>query len=114
MITIYQIRLTDEQIDRVNLSGFDAVPEAHARITMQLGALKWKDEYSKFYTRVYEVATDDLDEAFELTNLWEDESRITRFQRGSSTSVGDILVKDGDCYIVDAFGFANIGKYNFG
>jgi hypothetical protein len=114
MITVYQINLTDEQIDSINLIGFDAVPEGHARITMQLGARKWKDEFAKFYTPVYEVDTDDLDDAFEITNLWENMDRVTRLKRGSSSSVGDIFVKDGNCYIVDNFGFVNVGKYDLG
>jgi len=114
MITVFQIKLTNEQIDRVNLVGFGAVPEANARIKMQLGARKWNEDYAKFYTPVYQVETDDLDEAFELTNLWDDPTKVIRFQKGSSTSVGDIFVKDGNCYIVDNFGFVNIGKYELG
>jgi len=112
MITIYQIRLTNEQIDAVNVNGFHAVPAALAKTRMGISAEKWNEDYVKFYSPVYKVATDDLDEAFELTNLWEDESRITRLQRGSSASVGDVFVKDGNCYIVDDFGFVNVGKYD--
>jgi len=114
MITVYQINLTDDQINLVNTKGFSAVPEAHARITMQLGAEKWKEEFAKFYTPVYEVDTDNLEDAFVLTNHWEHTDRVTRLKRGSSSSVGDIFVKDGNCYIVDNFGFVAIGKYDLG
>lgn len=115
MITIYQIQLSDDEIITANSRGFDAVPKVVAKTRMMLGAGKWKhDEYPKYYERVYEVDTDDLDEAFEITNLWNETWKVTRVRRGSSSSVGDIFVKDGDCYIVDNFGFVAVGKYQLG
>lgn len=113
MISVYQILLTDEDIVKVNARGFEAVPAMMAKTRMGLGfeSSKFTEDYLQFYTRVYEVDTDDLDEAFEFTNLWEDEDKIRRFARGTSTSVGDIFVKDGDCHVVDTFGFVNIGKF---
>jgi hypothetical protein len=113
MITIYQIRLSDADINAVNASGWDAVPKASARADMMFGARKWNEEFTKYYEPTYEVDTDDLDQAFESTNLWED-GLVRRLVRGSSSSVGDIFVKDGDCYIVDSFGFVNVGKYKLG
>jgi hypothetical protein len=113
MITIYQIRLSDSDIIAVNARGWDAVPKAVARADMMLGARKWNEDFVEYYDATYEVDTDDLDQAFESTNLWED-GLVRRLARGSSGSVGDIFVKDGDCYIVDNFGFVNIGKYNLG
>ena len=114
MITIYQIRLSNSDIVAVNARGCDAVPKATARADMMLGARKWNEEYTKYYEATYEVDTDDLDEAFEITNLWNEDYKVTRLARGSSSSVGDIFVKDGNCHIVDNFGFANIGKYELG
>jgi hypothetical protein len=114
MIKIYQIKLSDSDINIANRDGFDAVPTVAARTRMMMGAGKWKNEYAPLYTPVYEVDTDDLDEAFEFTNLWNADHLVTRLRRGSSSSVGDIFVKDGDCYIVDNFGFVNVGKYELG
>jgi hypothetical protein len=114
MITIHQIRLSDSDIIAVNARGWAAVPKAGARADMMLGARKWNEDYTKYYEATYEVDTDDLDAAFEITNLWNEDYKVTRLRRGSSSSVGDIFVKDGDCYIVDNFGFVNIGKYNLG
>jgi hypothetical protein len=115
MITIYQIHLTEFEMMIVNSRGFDANPKAYAKTRMALGAHKWNhDEYPKYYEATYQVDTDDLDEAFELTNLWNEDRKVTRLRRGSSSSVGDIFVKDGNCYIVDDFGFAAIGKYDLG
>lgn len=113
MITIYQIRLSNTDINTVNASGWGAVPKAGARADMMLGARKWNEDFAKYYDATYEVDTDDLDQAFESTNLWED-GLVRRLARGSSSSVGDIFVKDGNCYIVDNFGFVNIGKYQLG
>jgi hypothetical protein len=114
MITIYQIRLSNSDIVAVNTRGWGAVPKATARADMMLGARKWNEEFTKYYEATYEVDTDDLDEAFEITNLWNEDYKVTRLARGSSSSVGDIFVKDGNCHIVDNFGFANIGKYELG
>lgn len=114
MITIYQIRLSNSDVDAVNARGWGAVPKAGARADMMLGARKWNEDYTKYYEATYEVDTDDLDAAFEITNLWNEDCKVTRLARGSSSSVGDIFVKDGDCYIVDNFGFANVGKYELG
>lgn len=113
MITIYQIRLSDADYITINARGWGAIPKAGARADMMLGAHKWNEEYTKYYEPTYEVDTDDLNQAFESTNLWED-FLVRRLARGSSSSVGDIFVKDGDCYIVDSFGFVNVGKYKLG
>ena len=112
MITIYQIHLTDEQIRRANAEGFAAVPAVLAKTRMGLGfdRSKFSEDYLQFYRPTYEVDTDDLNVAFEATNLWEGYD-VRRLARGSSSSVGDIFVKDGDCYIVDNFGFVAVGAY---
>lgn len=113
MITIYQIRLTDEQINRANAEGFESVPAVLAKTRMMLGFdnSKFSEDYIQYYSPVYEVETDDLNDAFEATNLWEGYS-VRRLARGSSSSVGDIFVKDGDCFIVDNFGFVAVGHYD--
>jgi hypothetical protein len=110
MITIYQIPLTGDQINRANALGFDAVPEVTAKTRMQLGFGKFKEEYLKFFRPTYKVDTDDLEVAFEATNLWEGYS-VKRLARGSSTSVGDIAVLNGNCYFCDTFGWVAMGKY---
>lgn len=113
MIKIYQIRPSDSDINAANIYGFENVERVDAKYNMMLGARKWKDDYARLYTPMYEVDTDDLDQAFESTNLWED-NLVRRLNRGSSSSVGDIFVKDGVCHIVDSFGFKNIGERELG
>ncbi len=115
MITIYQIHLNNNEINAANREGFEAVPKVLAKTQIMLGARKWNHtEYPKYYEATYQVDTDDLNEAYELTNLWNEDWKVTRLRRGSSSSVGDIFVKDGDCYIVDNFGFTAVGKYDLG
>jgi len=111
MITIYQIRLSNEEIDKANREGFEAVPKVYAKTSMGISARKWMADYAKYYEPACEVDTDDLEVAFEATNLWETPELVKRLGRCSSSSVGDIFVKDGDCYIVDSFGFKKIGPY---
>lgn len=110
MIAIYQILLNGSDVARANAEGFGAVPAVHAKTSLMIGFNRWKAEYVPFFSKVYEVDTDNLDQAFESTNLWND-NLVTRVRRGSSTSVGDIAVKDGVCYFCDNFGWVAMGKY---
>lgn len=111
MITVYQIRLTDEQIDAVNAG--KTVPEFVAWNRMMLGAEKFSEDYLPLYTKAFEVDTNDLDTCFEVTNGIGNTYLATRFGRPRSASVGDIFVdNNGDCFIVDTFGFTAVGKYS--
>lgn len=111
MITIYQILLSNEDIHKVNAEGWGSVPKADAKSWMGIGARKWMTDYAKFYEPVITVDTDDLELAFEATNLWNYPDKIKRISRGHSSSVGDIFVKNGDCYVVDSIGFTKLGPY---
>ena len=101
MITIYQIPLN---------GGIAPANVIAAKSDLMLGFNRWKNDYSELYVRTYEVDTDDLEEAFESTNLWEDD-KVVKLRNGSCTSVGDIAVKDGNCYFCDNFGWVALGKY---
>ena len=108
MITIHQIRLTDEGVRDFNRGM--SIPSIEAKHKLMLNAGKnWKPEYWGFYTACYEVDTDDLEHAFEVTNLWNANSIITALgQQSASSSVGDIFERDGHFYIVDSFGFKEV------
>ena len=111
MITIYQIRLSNAEINQANAEGFQTVPKVEAKTWMGIGARKWMADYAKYYEPVCTVETDDLELAFEATNLWNRPELTKRIGRGSSSSVGDIFVKDNDCYVVDSIGFVKLGPY---
>jgi len=113
MITIYQIQLTDEQIDIINERGHDAVPAQRAKLNVMFGASKFRTSDLQYYTETMQVDTDDLEEAFALTNLWNQPERIARIGNAqSSTSVGDIFQKGDRFYMVDNFGFAPLALFN--
>ena len=113
MITIYQIQLTNEQIDMINAQGHDSVPAQKAKLDVMFGSEGFKVENLKYYTMTMTVDTPELEEAFELTNLWNDKSRVVRHGvRQSSSSVGDIFGKDGRYYMVDRFGFTELKLFN--
>src|SRR6056297_3033273 len=100
MITIYQIQLTDEQIDIINERGHDAVPAQRAKLNVMFGASKFRTFDLQYYTETMQVDTDNLEEAFELTNLWNQPERIARIGNAqSSTSVGDIFQKGDRFYM---------------
>jgi hypothetical protein len=99
MIKIYQNRCAE----------FSPQSKKYAKYDMMFGAKNWKPEFAQFYIAAYEVATDDLEEAFELTNLWDDMNKINFLaDPGPSSSVGDIFVYDDQCFIVDNFGFTQV------
>lgn len=110
MITIYQIKVTDEQIDALN-SG-QSVPSFEAKRSLMFGASNFIPDMMKYFTEVARVDTNDLEHAFELTNLWEDMDKVEKFTRMSSTSVGDIFLKGDTFYMVDNFGFVALHLFN--
>lgn len=60
--------------------------------------------------KVAQVDTDDLEEAFALTNSidhpWTENAQVRAEPgRHRSTSVGDVMEQDGDRFIVDTIGF---------
>lgn len=110
MITIYQIKMTNAQIDAFNAGR--SVPSMEAKRTLMFGASKFTPDMLQYFTEVARVNTDDLEEAFELTNLWEDTSKVQKFTQMSSTSVGDIFLKGDAFYMVDNFGFVALRLFN--
>jgi hypothetical protein len=109
MITIFQIQLTDDQIDHINEHGHDSVPAQHARIKLLMsGSDAWKPEYFQYFTRTVECLADNLEGAFEETNLWNRPETKKLTERVCSSSVGDVFERNGEYFIVDNFGFSQI------
>lgn len=106
MITIFQIRPTDSQIDAFN--GGSSVPSIDAKRKLMFGSKGFSPSMLKYFAAVADVHTDDLEEAFEVTNLWNKPEIVDRFSKMSSTSVGDIFAKDGRFFMVDTFGFEEL------
>lgn len=61
------------------------------------------------YEEVAAIEADTLDEVFEIGNIGP-ESKIERFGRMHSISVGDVIRTDKyECYVVKPFGFERLG-----
>ena len=110
MIPIYQIKVTNEQADAFNAGV--AVPSLDAKRKLMFGAKGFDASMLQYFTEVATVDTDDLEDAFELTNLWNDASKVKNIARMSSTSVGDIFGSNGRYYMVDTFGFKELKLFS--
>lgn len=112
MITIFQIQMTNEQVDAFNAG--ESVPAITTKQKLMFGAEKFNPSMLEHFTAVYEVETDDLEKAFELTNLWNNGHLIRALHgtRGHSSSVGDIFRKGDRYYMVDRFGFEELRLFN--
>ena len=105
MITIFQIPLTNEQADAFNAGA--SVPSIDAKRKLMFGAKKFDPSMLKYFTAVADVHTNDLEKAFEATNIPTD-IEVDRFGKMHSTSVGDIFAKDGRFFMVDQWGFSEL------
>ena len=106
MIKVYQIQLTDAEIAAVNNGETSDRIKAYFDRSFE-GT--FKSENLQYYTHVATVDTNDMEEAYELMNLWEDESKVEKLGPCSSMSVGDILVIEcGWIYRCASFGFDEI------
>lgn len=107
MIKVYQIQLTDAEIDST-AAGREAVlsPKLNAYFGR---SFSFKAENFQYYTHVANVHTNDMEDAFRLMNLWEDASKVEKLDRCSSLSVGDVLeMENGERYLCASFGFERI------
>lgn len=105
MIKVYQIQLTNAEIDAINRGEESEKSKAYFGRSFES---TFKPENFKFYTHVANVNLDDMEAAFEAMNLWEESKYFDYVERlvcCSSMSVGDILEKDGQLYRCSSFGF---------
>ena len=110
MIKVYQIQLTNEEINTINSDG-EYTPRIKAYFDRQFEST-FKAENFQYYTHVANVDVDGFEQAFEAMNLWAESSlfdRVERIGRCSSMSVGDIIADhDGTLYRVASFGFTKL------
>ena len=109
MIKVYQISLTDAEIDTINAGGY-YTPRIKAYFDRSLDS-RFKAEFFQHYTHVATVDTNDMEKAFEYMNLWEDESKVEKLGPCSSMSVGDILEYNGQLYRCASCGFTLLENY---
>ena len=106
---LYQIHLTDEQIDEVN-ANTGKTPEFYIKymdLTISpnfLKVLAARDMYSK----VAVIKADNLEQVYAIGNIGP-ESAITRLARMKSVSVGDVVVdRYGDAYVCGSWGWQEV------
>ena len=102
MIKVYQIQLSDAEVDALNRG--EEFEKGKAYFSRMFDG-KFKPEIFQFYDHVANVASDNVEEAFTLMNLWNDVSKVERLGPCSSMSVGDILEVDGELFRCASFGF---------
>ena len=103
--------MTNSQVNAFNSGA--SVPAIEAKRKLTLGAKKFDPSMVKYFSRVYEVETDDLEKAFEITNLWENGHLVRALPgtRGHSSSVGDIFRKGDQFFMVDNWGFEPLALF---
>lgn len=110
MIKVYQIRLTNEEVDVINSDG-EYTPRIKAFFDRSFERT-FKAENVQYYDHVATVATDDMEKAFRAMNLWDNSAEVLKNGSCSSMSVGDILeLADGSKYRCASFGFSPLGDY---
>lgn len=100
---LYQITISREESREINRAANPhAIPKYKAHCD---ASILGKFPGREFYAHVADLATNDLDAAFEIGNIGP-ESSITRHAPMHSVSVGDVLVlDDGSAHIVASVGF---------
>jgi len=108
--TIFQINLTDEQIDEVNAARGD-YPEFYSKYLRTNFQPKPEAILDAFdmYKPVAKIEAEDLEQVFEIGNMGP-EDRIERLDRMHSLSVGDLVFdpNTGIYHYVDSFGFGEL------
>ena len=106
---LYQIRLTDQEVDMVNDLGHGSVPKQVAKLDMHFAEnmheLATEAFDAGYYTHVANIQAENLEDVFRIGNLFK-EGQIERLDCMASPSVGDVIVDQNDFfYVIDTFGF---------
>jgi hypothetical protein len=110
--SIYQIQLSDAQVDLINAKGHSAVPSHMAKMDMtmdfrgeKIGGLASDAWDNGYYTHVANIEADNPNGVFHVGNVGP-EDKIERLTRMSSLSVSDVIVdEEGQIIVVAPVGF---------
>ena len=102
MIKVFQIQLTNAEVDALNRG--EEFEKGKAYFSRMFDGT-FKPEIFEHYTHVANVKTDSMDVAFREMNLWENDEMVEKFGPCSSMSVGDIIEVDGQRFRCASFGF---------
>jgi hypothetical protein len=113
---IFQNQLDKETRDELNRIGWDEAAEkfssvrTHLEMTFRASADKFEPEMSSDYELVAQIEAEDLEDAFRISNLGNQEESVTRFAPMHSLSVGDVVENtyDGSFWLCCDVGFQEI------
>ena len=116
---IFQINLTDAEIDAINAAGdHGADPKNVLRMKIEMSHGKpvgelVKEAFEKgYYEHVSNITADSLEGVFHVGNMGPEEN-IERFKPMHSVSVGDVVLdQDGMFHMVASFGFDAVNELN--
>jgi len=110
IFSVHQIVIDKNLADLINKEGHDCHVKSKARIQAMMDGDVRLGVQHNCYTKVAEVVADDLQHVFEVGNIGP-EDRITRFDKMTSISVGDIIADaDGVCSVVCNVGFTPLAQ----
>lgn len=99
---IYQIQLS--KLDEKNTILLEAYHQISIRPTAENISANFK-----YFNKVAIIDANDLEDAFAISNLGEEEELITRLAPMHSLSVGDVLIdEDNIVFFVNSFGFNKV------
>jgi len=110
---LYQIHLTDAEVDKINAEGHDSVHKQTLKLDMSLrkndtGAIAKEAFDLGYYTHVSNITAEGLEAVFEIGNIGPEE-QIERLSRMYSVSVSDIVVDEtGKKSVVASVGFERV------
>ena len=112
---LYQILLSNEEIDTINEMGWGeetnkVVPKAGVMLRNGLnGSKKFESSDKRYYTLTANTTCDNLDKVFDtFNNRGEHFVKLSELMR--SASAGDLIhnVDDDKWYMIDMFGFGEV------
>ena len=110
IFSVFQIVIDKDLSDLINKEGHNCHVKSKARIQAMMDGDVRLGVMHDCYTKVAEVVADDLDHVFEVGNIGP-EDRITRLEKMTSISVGDIIADaDGNCSVVCNVGFTPLAQ----
>ena len=109
---LWQVHLTDEEIDVINKHGHGAVEKHRLHLDIQFKeTTMWSIDKmfsKKYFTHVANIKANNLEDVFKIGNIGPEEN-ITRLAPMHSVSVGDIVEdENGNRHVVSNFGFESI------
>ena len=110
IFSVYQIVIDKDLAALINKEGHNCHIKSVSRMQAMLHGDVRFGVIHGCYTKVAEVVADDLNHVFEVGNIGP-EDRITRFDKMTSISVGDIIADaDGNCSVVCNVGFTPLAQ----